>query len=204
MAQFSRQMHQTLFGLGPHRMMGVGGHVGEQLVETVKHFVGDPVIQAGPAHYRIGAVRDDIPDHHLIGVQRSVGPADGGIDQRAMAIFRHHHFQNLSEGCCDVEIDGLLFYGALEHGSEAILVQRRNGVAQQSGSTEFDPAFAAAWRLQEASDATGQIDMPHTLGNQPGDQEIVLQETGQRIADPVLVARYDRGMGDRQTHGVTK
>ena len=121
-----------------------------------------------------------------------------------MPVFRHHHFENLAHGGRDIEIYRLFFHGALEHGSEAILVERGNGIAQQPRGTEFEPAFAAAGRLQETSDASGQIDMPHALGNQPRDQEIVLEEIGQRIADPVLVARYDRGMGYRQPHGVTE
>ena len=53
-------------------------------------------------------------------------------------------------------------------------------------------------RLQEAADRAGEVDVAHPPRDHRRDQEIVLEEGGQRVADAVLVARDDRGVRDRQ------
>ena len=50
----------------------------------------------------------------------------------------------------------------------------------------------------------GEVDRPHPLRHQTRNQEIVLEKIGQRVADPVLVARNDRGVRDRQAHRVAE
>ena len=50
---------------------------------------------------------------------------------------------------------------------------------------------------EEAADRAGDVDVAHPPRDHRGDQEIVAQEGGEGLADPVLVARDDRGVRDR-------
>ena len=59
-------------------------------------------------------------------------------------------------------------------------------------------------RLEEAADRAGEVDVAHPPRDHRGDQEIVLEEVGERVADPVLVARDDRGVRDRQAERVAE
>jgi len=183
-------------------VVGIGSHVGEQFVEAVEDLVGDAIVETGPAHHGIGTVADDVSNHHLIAIQCAIGPSNGGIDQRAMTIFSHDYFENLAQGCGDIEIDSLFFDRALEHGAETVLVERGDRVPEKPRGTKFQPAFTAAWRLQKASYAAGQIDVAHALGHQTRDQEIVLEKIRKRVADPVLVAGDDGSVRYGQTHGM--
>jgi hypothetical protein len=58
-------------------------------------------------------------------------------------------------------------------------------------------ACLAARRLQEAPVAPARRCCA-SAGRRPTDQEIVADEVGERLADPVLVARDDRRVRDRQ------
>jgi hypothetical protein len=49
-----------------------------------------------------------------------------------------------------------------------------------------------------------QVDVAHAPSHDRGDQEILLEEVGQRVADPVLVPGYDRGVRDRQAQRVAE
>ena len=53
-------------------------------------------------------------------------------------------------------------------------------------------------RLQEAAGGAGDVDVAHPPRDDRRDQEILLEEVGERFADAVLVARDDRGVRDRQ------
>ena len=58
---------------------------------------------------------------------------------------------------------------------------------------------ALARRLgEEAADRAGDVDAAHPPRDHRGGEEIVLEEAGERVADPVLVARHDRGVRDGQ------
>src|SRR3546814_18984109 len=48
------------------------------------------------------------------------------------------------------------------------------------------------------------VDVLHLARDQPRQQEIGEQEARERVADPVLVARDDRGVRDRQPHRMAK
>src|SRR4029453_19058359 len=61
-----------------------------------------------------------------------------------------------------------------------------------------DPGFLSLRRLQEAAGRAGDIDVAHTARDHRGDEEILLEEIGQRRADAVLVPGYDRRVGDGQ------
>ena len=52
--------------------------------------------------------------------------------------------------------------------------------------------------LQEASGRGRRRRVAHPPRDHRGDQEILLEEAGERLADAVLVARDDRGVRDRQ------
>ena len=53
-------------------------------------------------------------------------------------------------------------------------------------------------RLEEAAGRAGDVEPLHPPRDHRRDQEILLEEAGERLADPVLVARDDRGVRDRQ------
>ena len=52
--------------------------------------------------------------------------------------------------------------------------------------------------------AAGDVDVAHPPRDHRRDQEILLEEVGERLADPVLVARDDRGVRDRQAERVAE
>ena len=58
------------------------------------------------------------------------------------------------------------------------------------------PSPAGVCRKRPA--APGDVDVPHPPRDDRRDQEILLEEVGERLADAVLVARDDRGVRDRQ------
>ena len=59
-------------------------------------------------------------------------------------------------------------------------------------------------RLEEAAGGAGEVDVAHPPRDHRRDQEIFLEEIGQRLADAVLVARDDRGVRDRQAERVAE
>ena len=67
-----------------------------------------------------------------------------------------------------------------------------------------DARFLALRRLEEAAGRAGEVDVAHPPRDHRRDQEILLEEGGQRLADAVLVARDDRGVRDRQAERVAE
>ena len=61
-----------------------------------------------------------------------------------------------------------------------------------------------AGRLEEAAGGAGDVDVAHPPRDDGRNEEILLEEIGQRFADPVLVARDDRGVRDRQAERVAE
>ncbi len=64
------------------------------------------------------------------------------------------------------------------------------------------PSPAGVCRKRPAAPATSML--LHPPRDDRRDQEILLEEVGQRLADPVLVARDDRGVRDRQAERVAE
>ena len=60
------------------------------------------------------------------------------------------------------------------------------------------PPGAEGRLRQEAADRAGDVDALHPPRHHRGGEEIVLEEQSERVADPVLVARNDRGVRNRQ------
>ena len=57
---------------------------------------------------------------------------------------------------------------------------------------------------EEAADRAGDVDSRIRRATTEGVRKLSLQEIGERVADPVLVARDDRGVRDRQAERVAE
>ena len=78
-------------------------------------------------------------------------------------------------------------------------------VAQlEARSAGADAIAFARGGAQEAARGAGDVHPPHPPRDHAGDEEILLDEIGQRLADAVLVARDDRGVGDGQAERVAE
>ena len=64
------------------------------------------------------------------------------------------------------------------------------------------PSPAGVWRKRPAAPATSSRCIRRATTD--GNQEILLEEVGERLADAVLVARDDRGVRDRQAERVAE
>ena len=64
------------------------------------------------------------------------------------------------------------------------------------------PSPAGVLRKRPAAPATSMLRIRRATT--AGDEEILLEEIGQRLADAVLVARDDRGVGDGQAERVAE
>ena len=92
---------------------------------------------------------------------------------------------------------------ALHHGAEAIGIERLEHPLQHARGAAPEPPLLR--RLgQEAAGRAGDVEPLHPPRHHRGGEEIVLEEIGERVADPVLVARHDRGVRDRHAERVAE
>ena len=92
----------------------------------------------------------------------------------------------------------------LDEAAEPLVVEAFEQVGHQPAGALADAGFLALRRLQEAADGAGQVDVAHPPRDDRRDQEILLEEIGQRLADPVLVAGDDGRVRDRQAERVAE
>ena len=87
---------------------------------------------------------------------------------------------------------------ALDDAAEPLVVEAFEDVGDQARRAGADARAFAGRGLEEAAGRAGDVDVAHPPRDHRRDQEILLEEIGERLADPVLVARDDRGVRDRQ------
>ena len=87
----------------------------------------------------------------------------------------------------------------------SVVARRMRGldVAGAAGRFLANPPGGGRLR-EEPADGAGHIDLAHPPRHDAGRQEIVTEEGGERVADPVLVARDDRRVRDRQAERVAE
>ena len=86
---------------------------------------------------------------------------------------------------------------AFHHRAEAVRVERLEHPFEHARRATPQAPLLRRFR-EEAADGAGKIHPPHPPRHHRRREEIVLEEIRQGIADPVLVARDDRGVRDRQ------
>ena len=94
--------------------------------------------------------------------------------------------------------------GALDQPAEPLVVEAFEQVGDQPARALADARLLALRRLEEAARRAGEVDMAHPPRHHRRDEEILLEEIGQRLADAILVARDDRGVRDRQAERVAE
>jgi hypothetical protein len=93
---------------------------------------------------------------------------------------------------------------ALDDAAEPLVVEAFENVGDQPRGAGADARALAGGRLEEAAGGAGDVDVAHPPRDHRRDQEILLEEAGERLADAVLVARDDRGVRDRQAERVAE
>ena len=87
---------------------------------------------------------------------------------------------------------------AFDETAQALVVEALEQIGDEAAGAPPDARFLAMRRLEEAADRAGEVDVAHPPRDHRRDEEILPEEIGQRLADPVLVAGNDRGVRDRQ------
>ena len=93
---------------------------------------------------------------------------------------------------------------ALDDPAEPLVVEAFEDVGDQPRGAGADPRAFAGRGLEEAAGRAGDVELLHPPRDHRRDEEILLEEIGERFADPVLVARDDRGVRDRQAERVAE
>src|SRR3954452_25298330 len=88
--------------------------------------------------------------------------------------------------------------GALDDAAQALVIEAFEDVADEPRSSGPDAGALTRGRLQEPSRGTGHVKTLHPPSDHRGDQEIFLEEVGERFADAVLVPWNDCSVRDRQ------
>ena len=93
---------------------------------------------------------------------------------------------------------------AFDDFAEPFVIEAFENIGDQARRTRANAGALPGGGLQEAACRARDIDIPHPPGNDRRNQEILLDEGRQRLADPVLVARDDRRVRDRQAERVAE
>ena len=87
---------------------------------------------------------------------------------------------------------------ALDNAAQTLVVEAFENVGDQPRGAGANARPFAGGGLQKTSGRARDVEALHPPRDHRGDQEILLEEAGERFADAVLVARNDRGVRDRQ------
>ncbi len=68
-AQIVGKAGEALFALFAQGMVGIGGHIMKQFGQAVDDSIGQPVVEAGPAHDGIGAFLDHRADQMFVRIE---------------------------------------------------------------------------------------------------------------------------------------
>ncbi len=93
---------------------------------------------------------------------------------------------------------------AFDDAAQPLVIEAFENVGDQARGAGADPGAFAGRCLEEAAGRPGDVDILHSPRDDRRDQEIFLEEIGERLADPVLVARDDRGVRDGQAERVAE
>ena len=115
--------------------------------------------------------------------------------------------ERLAQDRRDIERGEPLRHRLADHPAQPLGIERADDVGDQARRALPQPARLVrrgAGGGQEAAGGAGEIEPAHPPRHHRGDQEILAQEGGERVADPILVARDDRGVRDRQAERVAE
>ncbi len=132
-------------------------------------------------------------------------PADDTVEHGHVAVLADRGGERLAERACDIERPEARRDRALDHPAEPFLIERAEDVGNQPRGAAAQAAVARAGRAgKEPPGRSGEIDPAHPPRHHPRHQEVGAQEARETVADPVLVARDDRGVRDRQAERVAE
>ena len=93
---------------------------------------------------------------------------------------------------------------AFDDATEAFVIQTFEDVGDQARRAGANARPFARRRLEEAAGGSGDIEPLHPPGNHRRNEEVLLEEGRERLADPILIARDDRGVRDGQAKRVAE
>ena len=93
---------------------------------------------------------------------------------------------------------------ALDDAAEALVIEAFENVGDQARGAGADARAFAGRGLEEAPGRAGDVELLHAPRDHARNEEILTDEIGERLADPVLVTRDDRGVRDRQAERVAE
>ena len=172
----------------------------QQFVQAIDNGIGEPVVQARPAHDGVGAFFDHLADQMFVGFQCLGCPFDDAVEHRNMPPLLYHGGQQLAKQGGNIQLVQLFADRAFRNPAKPFIIQRSNNVAHQARCPHSHPAFAARWCAQEFAHCTRHIHALHTARNDFGGQKIGTKKAGEGTAKPFLVVGNNRGMryGDTQ------
>ena len=193
------ELGERFLDLEPDRVRGIGRHLDRQLPQAVDDRVGELGVEPGELQHPVGLLVHHLADQLLVGVERARHPADRRLEHRHVAVLVDRRGERVAEqrrrppSCAAaVEIAPL----TIPPSRSSSRLSKMSAISREAPA-RMRVAFAGR-RLEEAAGRAGDVDALHPPRDDRRDQEILLEEVGERFADAVLVARDDRGVRDRQ------
>ena len=129
------------------------------------------------------------------------------VEDRDMAVAVDRGLQRLAEDRRDVERAQPHRHRGADHAAQPLGIERSDEVGDQPRRAETQPAAllrTLAGCGEEAAGCAGEVQPSHPSRHDRGSEEVLAQEGGEAVADPVLVARDDRGVRDGQAERVAE
>ncbi|PAV93181.1 hypothetical protein WR25_19829 [Diploscapter pachys] len=186
-------------------MLRVFGHIDDQSVESVDQLVRDGFVEPRPAQDRSRSFMHHLADQMFVGGQRLGTPADRAVQQWGMTIVGHRGGEDPAEDRRHVGLAQSRRDPRLHHATQPLWIEAVEHLRHQLRRTLAEPPPRPFRRIgQPTGDRCGDVDAAHLAGDNGGQQEIGAQEGRERVADPILVARHDRRVRDRQPQRVAE
>ena len=186
----------------PQRVLRIGAHLAGQPHDARDHLLGrvasgDAVEADEPQVLHFG--RDDLGDRDLdrLVVEHAGELLQHAVEELLVPVVGGQHVEQLSREPGDVDLFEPGDHRRAEERAHALVVEDAEAVAQRRSQVGRD--LLGVPRLgQPPREAAGGIEALELLQHLIVAEEIGADEGRQVLADPILVARDDRGVRDRQ------